>query len=260
MKMFASAVQDILPPPSIEINAADDVLEVLRNHRLAQQDPEDLNSLQNVFPPDLMRRFEIGFVPHAKTPPRSIRQVKASDVGGLVKIKAIITRMSDVKPLMSVATYTCESCGHELYQEVKSRQFTPVSECTSAQCRTDRVSGRVSLQTKASKFVKFQEVKAQELPDQVPMGHIPRTLTIYLRGELTRTCEPGAILTVSGMFLPLPFSAYHQMRAGLLTETYLEATEVMSHKKRYSDMEVSEELEVRIVALRVYYILIHTNV
>lgn len=77
------------------------------------------------------------------------------------------------------------------------------------------------------------------------MGHIPRTLTVYLRGELTRTCEPGGIVTMTGVFLPLPYTAQHQLRAGLITETYLEATHVRNHKKRYSAMAVDEELEVR---------------
>jgi DNA replication licensing factor MCM7 len=33
-----------------------------------------------------------------------------------VKISGIVTRCSDVKPLMQVAVYTCEECGFEIYQ------------------------------------------------------------------------------------------------------------------------------------------------
>ena len=46
----------------------------------------------------------------------TIRQVKASNIGQLVKISGIVTRCSDVKPLMQVAVYTCEECGFEIYQ------------------------------------------------------------------------------------------------------------------------------------------------
>jgi DNA replicative helicase MCM subunit Mcm2 (Cdc46/Mcm family) len=42
--------------------------------------------------------------------------VKASNIGQLVKISGIVTRCSDVKPLMQVAVYTCEECGFEIYQ------------------------------------------------------------------------------------------------------------------------------------------------
>jgi len=52
----------------------------------------------------------------SKGTPLTIRQVKASNIGQLVKISGIVTRCSDVKPLMQVAVYTCEDCGFEIYQ------------------------------------------------------------------------------------------------------------------------------------------------
>lgn len=52
----------------------------------------------------------------SKVEPFTIRQVRASDIGHLVKISGIVTRCSDVKPLMQVAVYTCEECGFEIYQ------------------------------------------------------------------------------------------------------------------------------------------------
>lgn len=52
----------------------------------------------------------------SKGTPFTIREVKASCIGQLVKISGIITRCSDVKPLMQVAVYTCEECGFEIYQ------------------------------------------------------------------------------------------------------------------------------------------------
>ena len=36
-----------------------------------------------------------------------------------------------------------------------------------------------------------EEVKLQELPNQVPIGHIPRTLTVHCRGDCTRQATPG---------------------------------------------------------------------
>jgi DNA replication licensing factor MCM7 len=39
------------------------------------------------------------------------------------------------------------------------------------------------MQTRGSRFVKYQELRLQELPDQVPVGHIPRALTVHCRGE-----------------------------------------------------------------------------
>lgn len=54
----------------------------------------------------------------SKGRPSTIREVKASQIGQLVRISGIVTRCSDVKPLMQVAVYTCEECGFEIYQVI----------------------------------------------------------------------------------------------------------------------------------------------
>ena len=48
-----------------------------------------------------------------------MRKVKADNIGKLVTVRGIITRATEVKPLMSVATYTCDQCGSESYQPVR---------------------------------------------------------------------------------------------------------------------------------------------
>ena len=48
----------------------------------------------------------------------AIREVKAESIGKLVCVKGIVTRATEVKPMMVVATYTCDTCGNETYQPV----------------------------------------------------------------------------------------------------------------------------------------------
>ena len=48
-----------------------------------------------------------------------VRKVKADNIGKLVTVRGIVTRATEVKPLMSVATYTCDQCGSESYQPVR---------------------------------------------------------------------------------------------------------------------------------------------
>lgn len=57
----------------------------------------------------------------------------------------------------------------------------------------------------------------------MPVGHIPRCLTVFCRGEITRQAQPGDHVTVTGIFLPLLKQGFSQMVGGLTTETYLEA-------------------------------------
>lgn len=48
----------------------------------------------------------------------AVRNVKSAHVGSLVKLRGVVVRISEVKPLMSVCTFTCDKCGYEIYQEV----------------------------------------------------------------------------------------------------------------------------------------------
>jgi len=105
----------------------------------------------------------------------------------------------------------------------------------------DCSKGQLFLETRASKFIKYQEVKVQELSEDVPVGHIPRSLTVQVKGDLTRSLGPGDIVNITGIFLPKPFTGFKAMQAGLVANTYVEAMAVTQCKTRYSDFSVSAE-------------------
>jgi DNA replication licensing factor MCM7 len=240
VSLVSDAIDDLLP--AFRQGGQEDAFDVIRSERIRQHiasareqgiDPDT----SNVFPPELMRRYEVHIEPRATTPELAIREVGARQIGRLVKVRGMVTRVTDVKPLMSVATYTCDVCGFEIYQEVKARKFMPLSECPSEMCVSNRVRGKLYMQTRGSKFVKFQTCRIQELPDQVPIGHIPRSMTVHLRGERTRSVLPGDQVTISGLFLPTPYTGYRAVRAGLTADTYLEAMHVRSHKQSYEQMQ-----------------------
>lgn len=73
-----------------------------------------------------------------------------------------------------------------------------------------------SVQTRGSKFVKFQDVRLQEVPSQVPVGHVPRMCTARMIGDNTRRCSPGDIINITGVFLPVPVTGFRAMRSSAL--------------------------------------------
>lgn len=145
--------------------------------------------------------------------PLAIREVKAAHVGKLVVISGIVIRSTEVKPMASVMTYTCDTCGCETYQPVRvffffylkannhfyklsdrifmkcnvyksiswllgplivirnkfskfqiaGPAFMPPLNCPSKDCVENRANGRLQMQIRGSKFVKFQEMRIQEL-------------------------------------------------------------------------------------------------
>ena len=57
-----------------------------------------------------------------------------SDIGKLVKLKGMVTRASDVKPHMTVCTYTCDVCGADIFQEITGPTYKPLFTCISKRC------------------------------------------------------------------------------------------------------------------------------
>jgi DNA replication licensing factor MCM7 len=52
-----------------------------------------------------------------------IREVRAEHVGSLLSVRGIVTRCTEVKPALVVATYTCDQCGAETYQPVSKHHL-----------------------------------------------------------------------------------------------------------------------------------------
>uniref|UniRef100_A0A8C7A2U4 DNA replication licensing factor MCM7 n=1 Tax=Neovison vison TaxID=452646 RepID=A0A8C7A2U4_NEOVI len=246
VRLFADAVQELLPQYKEREVVNKDVLDVYIEHRLMMEqrsrDPGAARSPQNQYPPELMRRFELYFQGPSSNKPRVIREVRADSVGKLVTVRGIVTRVSEVKPRMVVATYTCDQCGAETYQPIQSPTFMPLIMCPSQECQTNRSGGRLYLQTRGSKFIKFQEMKMQEHSDQVPVGNIPRSITVLVEGENTRLAQPGDHVSVTGIFLPILRTGFRQVVQGLLSETYLEAHRVVKMNKSDDDEAVAGEL------------------
>jgi DNA replication licensing factor MCM7 len=203
---------------------------------------------ESLFPAALTRRYTLNFKPRIPsgsssqrvTKALAVRNVRGEHLGHLITVRGISTRVSDVKPAVLVNAYSCDRCGSEVFQPVTTKQFTPLVECPSEDCKNNKTKGQLFLSTRASKFLPFQEVKIQEMADQVPVGHIPRQLTIHCHGALVRQINPGDVIDVAGIFLPTPYTGFKAIRAGLLTDTYLEAQHVMQHKKAYDDIVLAQ--------------------
>ncbi|XP_055374090.1 DNA replication licensing factor Mcm7 [Condylostylus longicornis] len=246
LSIFSEVIMELIPSYKERDNVAKDALDIYIEHRLLMEsrtrNPMEQRDERNRFPPELMKRFEVSFKPRSIEKPLSIRQIKAEHIGKLVTVRGIVTRCTEVKPMMIVATYTCDRCGAETYQPVNSMTFMPITDCISDDCRVNKAGGRLYLQTRGSKFLKFQELKIQEHSDQVPVGHIPRTLTIFCRGEVTRMGQPGDHVCVSGIFLPLMRTGFRQLVSGLLSETFIDAHRIICINKSDEIDEKNSEL------------------
>jgi DNA replication licensing factor MCM7 len=241
----------------------DDVLDIIMSQRtqrndamsLAAENENDPTAAPSMFPPELTRRYSLNFKPRTTIGDEpnkalAVRQVRGEHLGHLIIVRGIATRVSDVKPAVQVNAYSCDRCGCEIFQPVGTKTYGPMVECPSPDCTVNQSKGQLFPSTRASKFLPFQEVKIQEMADQVPIGHIPRTLTILCHGALVRRINPGDVIDCAGIFLPTPYTGFKAIRAGLLTDTYLEAQHVTQHKKAYEDLTVDARVFRRIEQYR----------
>lgn len=253
--LFSQVINQMLPPPDPEVlTASPDPLDNILGHRILRQQSrqegqDQLSNKNSEIPSSLLRKYTVHFTPVSKKKPFSVRQVRSIHIGSLIKLRGVVVRVSEVKPLISVCTYTCDKCGFEIYQQVTTSAFTPLLECPSIECKANNTKGELFMQTRGSKFLKFQEARLQELTDQVPMGHIPRSMTVHLYEDLTRSINPGDHIVVSGVFLPKPYTGFQAMRAGLLTDTFLLATKVDPVKQKYSQIVQDHSYLPRVIEL-----------
>lgn len=204
---------------------------------------------RNLVPAVMTRTFETRLVPRRLHKAVALRSVRSSHVGRLVTVSGVVTRVTEVKPKVVAAVYVCHSCGYEVYQEVTGRSYMPIMTCPTNNHAT-AADAQLMPNYTACKYTKYQELKLQEPADQVPIGSIPRTMSVKLTGELTRNCTSGDVVQISGIFLPVPFTGYRAMKAGFLADTFLDATRVLQLKKSYEDEGVDEDTRHSLHELR----------
>ncbi|KAF7295500.1 DNA replication licensing factor MCM7 [Mycena indigotica] len=249
--LFSEVVDDLLRlnPPTKDISDKDEVIDVImhqRRERNAQLDQAV------AFSPLVSHNFQsnLYFKPLLNDVALAVREVHSAHIGHLITVRGIVTRVSEVKPLLQVNAYTCDVCGSETFQEVTNKTFAPLYDCgNTEECEKNGVKGSLHMQTRACRFSPFQELKIQEMADQVPVGHIPRSMTVHVSGSLTRLMNPGDEVHLGGIFLPVPYTGFQAIRAGLLTDTYLDVHDVHQQKKQYRDMETTPELEAKMEQL-----------
>lgn len=206
---------------------------------------------QNLVPSVMTRSYETLLIPRPSEKTVPLRDVRAQHIGRLVTVSGIVTRVTEVKPRVAAAAYHCQDCGYEIYQEVGGRTYMPVQSCPTPEHQgRGKTAGNVIPYFRGYAWSKYQEVKLQEQADQVPIGSIPRTISVKLNGEVTRSCNAGDSVTISGIFLPQPFTGFKALKAGLLADTYLEATNVSQMRKSYSETYVSADMRLELEKLR----------
>ncbi|KAI6187141.1 DNA replication licensing factor MCM6 [Aphelenchoides besseyi] len=131
----------------------------------------------------------------------TIRQLTMDKVGMLVRITGQVTRTHPVHPELFRATFVCEDCGVTIRNVQQQFKYTLPTKCENPQC-SNRT--KFLLDSNESVFVDHQRLRIQEAQEEIPLGCIPRTFEIIVRGELVESAQPGDHCDFIGMLINLP--------------------------------------------------------
>ena len=120
VNLFKEAVDDLMPNPSKQLPVDEMLMEksdIIRKHRLqnmnlANDDKDKEGKSNSRIPKELTRRYELVIIPGPGSKNKTIplRQLRAEQIGSLQTIKGIVVKMTDVKPFLKVASYSCDVC------------------------------------------------------------------------------------------------------------------------------------------------------
>lgn len=133
-----------------------------------------------------------------------LRDLDTYSLTKLCSISGTVTRTSDVKPELSVGTFECESCFSIVDGIEQEFKLLFPTQCVNTDCRQRNPNSSFTLLPKLSHFVDWQKIRLQENSNDVPVGSMPRTLTVIVRNEAVEICKPGDKCIFTGSLVVVP--------------------------------------------------------
>ncbi|KAJ4857497.1 MCM2/3/5 family domain-containing protein [Trichoderma breve] len=130
-----------------------------------------------------------------------IRALRAANIGQLLSISGTVTRTSEVRPELSLATFVCEACRAVVPNVEQTFRYTEPTQCPNQTCQ-NRVSWQLDI--RHSTFVDWQKVRIQENSSEIPTGSMPRTMDVILRGEIVDRAKAGEKCIFTGALIVVP--------------------------------------------------------
>ena len=130
-----------------------------------------------------------------------IRQLRTESIGKLLSISGTVTRTSEVRPELYLATFICPHCSSVVPNVEQVFRYTEPTQCPDLTCG-NREGWRLDI--RQSTFVDWQKVRIQENSSEIPTGSMPRTMDVILRGEIVDRAKAGEKCVFTGSLIVVP--------------------------------------------------------
>jgi replicative DNA helicase Mcm len=127
---------------------------------------------------------------------RTVSQLRADDIGIMLAIDAVTTKISGVRPRIYAATFECVACGHSMViNQPNEQELIEPIECQQLDggCGRAKRQTRFELNQKDSILINSQFMELQELPEQMKGGIQPERITCIAEHDLAGKLNPETV-------------------------------------------------------------------
>ncbi|BAA29695.1 ATP-binding protein [Pyrococcus horikoshii] len=212
--------EEVIENPEECILAAEDAIQIILKEDFLREDVPKIHARFHNLPKTLM-----------------VKEVGAEHINKLIQVEGVVTRVTEIKPFVSVAVFVCKDCGHEMVVPQKPYEgFVAVKKCE--QCG----SKNVQLDVEKSKFVNFQMFRIQDRPESLRGGQMPRFIDGILLDDIVDTAMPGDRVIVVGILRVI-----QEKREKVPTfKKVIEVNHIEPISKELEELEISPEDEQKI--------------
>jgi replicative DNA helicase Mcm len=165
-----------------------------------------------------------------------LRKVDTSYIDHMIAVSGMVVRTSELRPMMTEAAWLCPS-GHLTYEVQDDLALKKPAKCEL--CGEIR---NFELDKKHSRFIDFQVVRVQELPEELPPGQLPQFFDVNVEGDIVNTARPGDRVVLTGIVRAVPDYTLGQVRTRLF-RSQIDCNQVEVKGKEPETVMVTKEDE-----------------
>jgi len=126
---------------------------------------------------------------------RSLRQINSEVITKMTSVSGMVVRASEVKPLAKELTYKCLDKHISKFTLLDGMSLDKAVKCQSPKCPYTNLA----IVAEESRFIDFQIVRLQELPEDLPPGQLPHYVNVSMKQDLVDYARPGDRIILTGI-------------------------------------------------------------
>jgi len=168
-----------------------------------------------------------------------LRGLRAKNIDNLILTKGILVRSSAVRPKLIEATFKCSLCGNEITVEQFTSRLRMPKFCPNKTCKA-KAQSDFHLVSKISKFIDWQSIMIQEIPEDLPPGRIPRSVQAILTHDLVDIVKPGDRVKIIGIFKSVVAQSSRNLNSNIF-KTFISVNLIDPEDKTDEFIELSKD-------------------